>query len=1096
MRISKVASFCGALAVYGAAVPVIGLLDSTPAYAQSTSSILRGSIVSSDGSPVADASVEIVHLPSGTASRALTGQGGQFFQSGLRVGGPYRITVSGDGFQNEVIEGVFLDPGTQDPLAITIASTGPEVELEALQVTGSRLPAAVELNNGVGSSFSAEDIRNQPSVDRDVIRTLLRDPLAQSDGEGNLSVAGVNPRFNGLSIDGSLQQDDFGLGDSTYATSRSPINLDAIESVSLVATDYSVTSSGFTGGLVDVVTKSGGNEFDGTVYYAFQNDSMVGDSFDDQEVDPGDFEEKEYGFTLGGPIVKDKLFFFLSYDEYDASQPADFTISDINNGRDPAFFSELTRVVQEVYGFDLQGRPQTSAITETSERLLAKFDWNINYDHRASFTYQDTQENGTSVGADEFVSAWYDTPTDLKAYTFQLFSDWSYDFSTTFRVNLKEFERGQNCRAGAGVGMFEFAFDPEDLIGSPLEGLLTEERDTYTGGCDRFRHANEYSDERLQMFLSGEYFLGDHLLTFGTEYEQFDLRNLFISGGANGRFTFENFDELVNRTPSRVRYENFPTNDAAGGAAEWGYDKLSLFVSDNWAITRDFELTAGLRYERYSQSDEPVASQRTLELYGTDHTANLDGLDLIMPRVGFLWTPTDRTAVSGGFGLYAGGAPQVWVSNAFQNPTVFAQSRNVTNADIFNVPQELLDEVAAGNPIVIDGVAEDFETPSDWKASLRLDHRFDAQIGGFSLGEDWQFTAQYLYVATNDGFRWENLAQTQLGLATGVAPDGRPIYADLDDLDIPNYTELTNFSDGSSHTLSLALAKRWENGVSFNGSYAYQDIETVSDGSSSRGISNWRGMYDLDPNNPSARQSPYETEHSFKINLGYERNFFGDLSTRFDAFSRVFTESPWGATFNVDRNNAMFGRAGLGESPFDNKPLYIPNLSGDSRVVYGSDFEFDEFAQFVEEYGLEQGTTAGVYGQDAPWNNRLDVRISQELPGIPGMDRFVGDNKFRLILDIRNFLNLLNDEWGTYKIGPGGGFGQWGAVDADLVSAADVAANGIDGATALLGDAPRTTCTTADACVYRFVDFNGRPTAFTTSGRSVYEIRLTLRYDF
>ena len=231
-------------------------------------------------------------------------------------------------------------------------------------------------------------------------------PLAQSAGEGNLSVGGVNPRFNGLAIDGSLQQDDFGLGTGTYATGRSPINLDAVESASLVASDYSVSASGFTGGLVNITTKSGTNEWDGAAFYTFHGNDQVGDTYaGNRNFAPAAFEEKEYGLSVGGPLIANRLFVFLSYDEFEAVEPVDFAAFDAANGIRPGFFEALRGVVRDVYGYDPGGRPASASTPEQSERTLVKFDWNAGDAHRASFTYQRSLETGTSVGADRFASA-------------------------------------------------------------------------------------------------------------------------------------------------------------------------------------------------------------------------------------------------------------------------------------------------------------------------------------------------------------------------------------------------------------------------------------------------------------------------------------------------------------------------------------------------------------------------------------------------------------------------------------------------------------------------------------------------------------------
>ena len=1099
MKIVELARAARALALL---VLVLGLFGQ-PVMAQQTSADVRGQVLATDGSPVQGAEVRITHLPSGTVNRSQTGGTGQFFASGLRVGGPYEIRVVSDEYQTTVRDNLFLQPGSQDRLAITVEPAGEVTDV--VTVTAQR-SALGELNSGVGTAFSARDIANQPSVQRDVIKTLLRDPLAQSDGEGQLSVAGTNPRFNGLSIDGSLQQDDFGLSDSTYATSRSPINLDAVESATLIASDYSVTATGFTGGLVNVVTKSGTNEFDGNIYYAYRDDDFVGDKFDGGRFDSGPFEEEEYGFTLGGPIIKDKLFFFVSYDEFDGTAQVDFSQDDEDAGLDPAIFDALNDIIQTSFGFDALSRPATASIPETSERILVKLDWNINDDHRASFTWQDTEEGGTrGVGNDNFESAFYDTPTTLEAYTLQLFSDWTNSFSTTLRANFKEFESGQICRAGPDIGHLRIFLEPEDLAGTDLEGLIApgSREVELTAGCDRFRHANDFSDERLQLFFSGDYIVGNHVVTGGAEWEEYELFNLFVER-SRGRFTFTSLDDLINGNAigsrnNGVEFRSVPSLDPLDAAAEWSYDKLSLFLGDKWAVTPELEFSYGLRYERFIQDDEPAFSQDIQNRFGVDTRANLDGNDLIMPRVGFLWQPLDRTSVSGGVGLFAGGNPQVWISNAFQPPTSFRRG-NFNNVNPSEIPQALLNEVAVASTTVIDVIDDDFDTPSDWKASLRVEQDFDANLGGLDLGDDYRFTAQYLYTRTNKGFRWQNLAQTDLAeaLPAGVAPDGRPIWADLQDLGISNLTQLTNFDDGESHVFTVALGKTFDFGFNFDVSYAFQDIEAVTEGGSSRGISSFRGIDDIDPNNPSPRISPFEIRNSIKFNFGYENTFVSNLITRVDVFGQLFSGDVWTPTFDVDRDNALFGRPGDGESPFDNSPLYIPTPGGDPRAVFGSGFDQAGFFDFVEDNGLPVGQVAKVHSRRSGWNNIWDLRFQQELPGIPGLDRFIGDNRFKLIFDVENFANLLNNDWGRVTEFPAGFpfFGDAPIVEADLVSAEDVAANGIDDATALVGDAPRLACQSQDDCLFRFNSFRDQPTSVSVPSQSIYRLRLTLRYDF
>lgn len=1062
------------------------------ASAQGTSASARGTITDASGTPIANAMVTITHAPSGTSKTATTSSSGKYFQPGLRVGGPYTVTVSASGYREAEVDDLFFSQGAQPALDLALESGGQAIE--EIVVSAQAAPTR-DLNNGVGSSFTADDIFNTPSGNRDVIGTLIREPLAQSSGEGNLSVAGVNPRFNGLAIDGSLQQDDFGLGSNTYATERSPINIDAIESASLVASDYDVTAAGFTGGLVNITTKSGTNEWDGSAFYYLQKESYFGEDYKDstgaeQKFDPTGIDEKEYGVTLGGPIIKDRLFFFVSYDEFESAQSSNFAADDADNGIQPGFFDALGQVINSSLGYDPGTRPVSANTPVTSERSLLKLDWNITDQHRASYTYQKTEETGSIVDDLSFESAWYSTPVDLEANTFQLFSDWSDSLSTTLRINKKEFSRGQICNAGSDIGHIEIDnINVADLVGTPLEGLLTEDDlDDIIAGCDRFRHSNEFNDERLQVLAKADYFVGDHVVTGGVELEDFSLFNLFLSD-SRGRFVYNSFPDLV-AGDATVSYQNDTSNVASNAASAWGYKKWTLFIQDSWQVTPSLELGFGVRYETYDQSDKPAFSQSVLDTYGIDSSKNLDGLDLFMPRVSFRWDIADRMTLTGGVGLFSGGDPKVWTSNAFQLPVVQA-SGDFTNTDPRVVPQALIDQVALGSPVPIDIIAPNFEIPSDWKFSLRFEQEFD--IGE---SEDYAFTAQYLYTQPKDGFIWTNLAQTERAdtLPLGVAPDGRPIYADLQALGIPNLTQLGNFSDGESTVLAFALAKSYDFGLSFNLSYAHQNVEAVTEGTSSRGISNWRGIISSDRNNPGVRPSPFQIEHSFKLNVGYEKDFFGSGQsfTRFDVAMQRLSGDAYAHTFNISNDNSLFGRAFF-ESPFDDDALYVPTGPSDPAVVYASGFDQQAFSDYTAAFADGTGIIT-PFTSNSSWNTIMNVRIQQEIPGLSFLGNSLGDNNFRIVLDIENFLNLLNSDWGLWNDGPG--FLDNDIVTADLVSATDVAFNGVDGATALTGDAPRTTCLSQSDCVYRFNSFNGRGVNFASAFNSVYKIRLGFRFDF
>jgi outer membrane receptor for ferrienterochelin and colicin len=1100
---NRIFTTLGFRAVMSTSALALTLATTGVAQAQLTSSAISGSVIDSSGNAVPNANVTIVYGPTGSARTATTSDNGVFFASGLRVGGPYTVTVS-SAAGNIVEENIRLNPSSNN-LRLMI-----ETVEDVMIVTGVR-EQGLDIGDGVGSAFSEADILGQPSTERDLIATLVRDPLANSTGEGILSIAGANPRFTALAIDGALQGDDFGLSSSSYATSRSPISLDAIESASVVASDYDPAVSGFTGGLINVVTKSGTNDFDGSLFYYTQDESFFGDRAFNDDVDVAAFDEDEYGFSLGGPIVKDKLFFFVNYDKFESGAGRTFTQQDEDDGIDSRLYSGINQIVQDVYGFDLGGRPDSVALPESTERFLGKLDWEINDQHRASFTYQDTQENGFSgTGQTTFQSAYYQTPQTIKAYTGQLFSNWTDQLSSNIRVNFKDNERGQICNAGDTVGAFDIQLSEASLVGTDLEGFIDDGDgvvETFntvflTGGCDRFRQGNTFADERLQIFGQANYIMGDHNFSFGAEFQNYNLDNLFAQR-STGLFRFRGLEDLINQDANRVQVQLPDTGNREDIRAVWGYDTLAFFGGDSWQITPQVRLDAGLRYETIIQSDTPQERTFFGDTYGFSNVENLDGNDLLMPRVSVNWQPLDSTSVSAGFGLFGGGAPNVWVSNAFTPPVFFEQAFNVADANpAQGTPQVLLDQIAendANGPGPIDVISPDFETPSDWKASLRIDHRFDSP--SLSVLDGMNISLQALYSATNEGFRWENLAQTQLAstAALGVAPDGRPIYADLDDLDINNAIALTNFDEGSSLTLSASIDKDWDNGVGFFLSYANQSIESVTPGSSSRGVSNLRAIIDSDRNDPSLGRSPYEVEHAFKMGLSYDNDIIGDLNTRVSLFGQVTSGDPFSYTFKADRDAAIFGRSGDGESPFANDLLYVPTLQGDSiadaNVVVGSNFQEADFAAYVRDNDLSQGRIIDKNSDTSAWNRRFDFHFEQEIPFFnSAASKYVGENNLKFVADIYNVANLIDSDWGKQRNGPG--FDTIDLIEADIVSAADVAANGVDGATSLEGDAPRTTCLTATDCVYRFNDFDTDPISFDRDVASVYQIRIGLRYTF
>lgn len=1096
-------------------VAVVAMACAT-AHAQQTTASLRGSITDTNGSGLSNASVVVLHEPTGTSSSVETSGNGTFSISNLRVGGPFTVTVTRDGYEAAVLENIFFVPGQQDPLRVELFSSDEDVVVVRAERNG-----VIGIDNGVGSSFSADQLQSQPSFGRDFSDILARDPLVNSNGNGNLNIAGINSNLNSLTVNGVAVQEEFGINSSgIFATQRPPIDLNAIESVSVSVADFSVLSSGFQGGLVNVVTKSGTNEFDGIVEYTWTDGDLAGDRAFDRDVDLGDFEEEELSISLGGPIIKDKLFFFVNYSDFERTSPGFPNFGDT----DPALFGVLRDIAQDVYGFDPGDRFAINAGNQTTERFLGKLDWNINDDHRAALTYQKVEEFEIgSFGTFDFPTAARSEPLDNEAYTFELFSNWTENFSTTFRYATRESDFGRTPLGGVGGGLagstlpqIRVTVDQNDpffaangLDGTALVGTSPVRFDVGTAFFDQ---ANAIEDELETIYLQGDYTLGDHTITAGFQREEYSVFNAFIPGSA-GDVTFDTISDFENQFASEASLQLPASGIVADGVTNLDYELYSFFVQDSWSITPSFELTAGLRYERFEDNDTAPArldqilesgERRTFEeLYGFAGDASLDGADIWLPRIGFNWSVTDRLDLKGGFGIYAGGNPQVLFANQFVPQLFTGEVEDFANIDLLSLPQDLTDQIAQnaadvnGRFVPSFGVfPDDYDLPAQRRFALIAD--YDLNLDRWNLGDNYQVTFQFLRSEAQNAQFFQNLTFLRDDLpAVGVAPDGRPIYPNLNELNESAAILLSSTDEGFSNNFTVQLAKRYDNGLSFDFSYNYQDVEEVAPLSSSRAISQFRAQPGPDRNNPTPAVGSNEIEHSFKIFVQYEKEFFRDLETQVSLFGQIQSGRPF--SYGVRSFNHLFGVAGDGEFPFgNNDPLYIPLLNADGTgfndpiVRFASAAAEQDLLTFVNTRGLE-GFAGQILPRDAeraPWTRRWDLSFEQELPGIPGAEKYIGDNNLKFTVDIFNVLNLLNDDWGQLTRGPS--FNGETAVRADLID--------VNTGATLEGARNEPICGVSTECVYEYqfleTDPEGGDVFFDDLDDSVWQVRFGIRYEF
>jgi len=999
-----------------ASAVALALSITAPMANANTTSTIRGTITSPTGEVAAGTKVVITHLGSGTKKTVTVNESGIFTAQSLRVGGPYRIFIDSDQYKDKTIDNVFLSLGDVYRVNQQLKSQ----DVETIAVTGSQ----VFFSDGANSSyFSSDDIANSPSLNRDLKDVVRNNALVviKPGDESEMSIAGSNPRVNSISIDGIPLNDDFGLNGNGYPTQRNPFPIDALDQVSVEVAPTHAKSSGFTGGSVDAVFKSGGNEFHGDVFFEKSNDSMSGTptnrTFNDDgtsqlEDVPIDFDEENYGFTIGGPLIQDTLFFFAAYEKYESPQVVEYGAAGSGIGANETNVTTdevdlIKQIANDVYGLSDIGDFNTQPQLE-DEKYIVKLDWNINDDHRANFVYMFNEGNSTrntSTSARELRldTHWYNNSTELNNYSAKLFSDWTDEFSSEISVTQKSVETGAiSLNSGLGIGDVTINNIDEDNDGN--DGSIAF-------GSDAFRHSNSLSNDLLILKFDGSYLFDEHQVDFGIDYKVLEVENQFLPN-SKGTVEFNSVEDFRNAVASRYTYENGIGNDPLAVAASFKRKDLALYVNDTWDYSDDLTLSFGVRYERFSSNDEPTFNQDLEDRTGFDNTYVLDGADLILPRFGFTYLLNDDVTIKGSIGRYAGGNPNVWISNSYSNDGVSKQSYSATNftapTSILTSPtSEAIDAINNGTGTTVSNLIDpNFDIPSQWTYMLNAD--VNVNIPG--LGDGYQWTNTAIYTAKENSVEWVNAALLQEGDVVGSTSDGALPFYNTRELDIL----LTNATDdGESLILSTGLSKTWDNGFSFNTSYTNQDITEGNPGGSSTARSNYRYGHFSDHQETQVGTSPYETEHRFVLSLGYKKEFIDGYNTSVNVFFERNSGTAYSNLVSLENlqggnffDQSIIQPDGFGTTFGGNYLPYVPTVN-DPNVRYVGTTEAEVLAHF-NELGLSgyAGGLAPKSSAKTPWVNSLDLSVRQEIPG------FAEGHKGEIYFVVNNLLNLIDSSQG------------------------------------------------------------------------------------
>lgn len=1014
-------------------------LFTSSAAAQVITSAIRGTVASADdGLPIVDAEVVLVHVPSGNEKSALTNESGGFAFTGLRIGGPYTVTVQSLGFAPFEQKEIFLTAGRTRDINVGLRLTE-----EIINITVTSTPR----NASQKTVISGEDIGELPSIGRDPKDMVRLTPGAYTDNSNNkaLSIDGSNSRYNSVTVDGTRQDDDFGLNASGYPTRRSPVALSAVEEVAVESSPFDVRYGKFLGGNVNIVTKTGTNDFHGQVIATYAGTAggdfyggnlLLGDRSRANKF-KADFDEYRFGGTVGGPIIKDKVHFLASVEGLQSTTPVDAgpagsDAANITRRVSLDQMNEAIRISRDVYGFDA-GEPAKS-LEESDLKILGKVDWAINDQHRASVSYQRTAGNSISQASTStdttlsLSSNWYNAKDDLNTVALRLFSDWSDKLSSEVEVSGKLVSSRVPPTNGNDFAAVTIrTLDPNGATG------------TIVLGPDEFRHANELDNDLFHVRGQATYLQNSHLITAGVEFDKLYVDNLFVAG-SNGVAEYANLAAFEARMPTSIRYKNAITQNPEDAAADWNSGIMAGYIQDQWEATPDLTLQGGVRYERYMASDNIVENPIFKGRYGFSNTSTIDGRDSILPRFGASYRAANRLNLRGGFGLYGGGTPNVWVSNAYTNDGVRVDTDTATGAadaailagfDGRNIPQALQDRLVAGDGNV-DAIDPNFEVPTSWKFAAGLDYSFDIPGLG-EQGEDVALKMNYTYTKVRYGIRWRDLRRNlddigDTNLPVGTLPDGRALYDNVAAGGQFNPNRgydllLDNTDEGFSHSASIGVEKRFPFGLTLIGNYAWVHSEEVSPGTSSTSISNYSlAAVGLDPNNPELATSNYEREHRVTGIFQFSRALlkdiwpccerpWKDMRTTFSLFYEGRSGQPFSYTFADNATGSNLARIFGEEREFSRRNrmlFYVPKGDGSDVTLMGIDEA--QFNQYLKDRGLDKyrGEITPRNAFRSSWLNRFDMRISQDLPAP------VAGHRARFVLDVENLGNLLNDDWGRF----------------------------------------------------------------------------------
>ncbi|MCH8327732.1 MAG: TonB-dependent receptor [Candidatus Marinimicrobia bacterium] len=906
---------------------MVSMLSLIPAIVLSqgiTTASLNGIVASEAGEPHAGANVVAVHEPSGTIFGAATRIDGRFNISGMRIGGPYTVTVTYIGYQSQSEENIFLSLGANLRLNFTLAVEA--LELGVVMVVAERNAILSASNIGTINNITTAQIERLPSISRSIADFTRLTPQASS-AAGGTSIAGKNNRQNNFQVDGAVMNDAFGLnadGTPTGSASAQPISLDAIQEFQVQIAPFDVRSGSFSGGLINAVTRSGTNQFSGSLYYFGQNESYVGDRKDPitgEDLIFGDYNDFQSGFRFGGPIVQDKVFFFINGEIRRRKFPDTAVLGGTSSNAFPIEAADMQTIIdiaKNTYGYDPGGfAPFTNETND--QKIFARLDINLSSQHRLTLRHSlvdADRDDGIDRDNNEYTleSNQFKRDNQTNSTVLQLNSTLSNSLANELRIGYTTI---RDKRTPLFAPAPEIQINIEDASGSDIGEVRL--------GVERFSQQNALDQITFEITNNLHYFTGDHMITIGTHNEFISFDNLFIQdayGAYEFDVTLENLrngtDVFTKNEPTRylLTQSRVPGEDRPRAA--WSYAQLGFYAQDEWKPNPKLSLTLGLRLEIPLMPDLPLENPDVPAVFDRSTTDVPSGNLLWSPRFGFNYDLSgDRTTqIRGGGGLFAGLPPAVWLSNAYSNTGMDFARVDLATWRGDTVPAASVDpdnqpaaqgDIPTSDIVLLD---KDFKLPQVFRTNLAIDHQLPMGLIG---------TLEFLYSKNVSEVFFKNLNQgdpNNPGAPTSVnVHDGRPDYGGSRvSTSFNSVILLDNTSEGHQFFVTARVQKQLNRGplpgLFGSLSYTFGQSKDINSGRSSRAISNWQFNETDDPNGETAATSDFEVRHrivgDFSHNFNYGKGFGTTIS--------MFYEGRSGGVFSYMYDNNVNGDQSSGDN--------------------------------------------------------------------------------------------------------------------------------------------------------------------------------------